>query len=96
MPDIQELIEELTKVRPEQLSKEGLKLFEKINEIIDRNKELEEELEHWKFTAKYVENNYIDKQKAKAKIDKCKFFIAEYNGEFVAIEDLQELLNKGE
>ena len=41
--DINKLIEELTKVRPDELSTEGLKLFNKINEIIDKNKELEEE-----------------------------------------------------
>lgn len=41
--DINSLIEELTKVRPDELSTEGLKLFNKINEIIDKNKELEEE-----------------------------------------------------
>ena len=40
--DINKLIEELTKVRPDELSTEGLKLFNKINEIIDKNKELEE------------------------------------------------------
>ena len=40
---IEKLIEELTKVRLHELSKDGLKLFEYINEIIDRNKELEEE-----------------------------------------------------
>ena len=39
---IEKHIEELTKVRPHELSKDGLKLFEYINEIIDRNKELEE------------------------------------------------------
>lgn len=41
--DINKLIEELTNVRPNELSTEGLKLFNKINEIIDKNKELEEE-----------------------------------------------------
>lgn len=41
--DINNLIEELTNVRPDELSTEGLKLFNKINEIIDKNKELEEE-----------------------------------------------------
>ena len=41
--DINKLIEELTKARPDELSTEGLKLFNKINEIIDKNKELEEE-----------------------------------------------------
>ena len=40
--DINNLIEELTNVRPDELSIEGLKLFNKINEIIDKNKELEE------------------------------------------------------
>ena len=40
--DINKLIEELTNVRPDELSIEGLKLFNKINEIIDKNKELEE------------------------------------------------------
>lgn len=40
---INKLIEELTNVRPNELSTEGLKLFNKINEIIDKNKELEEE-----------------------------------------------------
>ena len=40
--DINNLIEELTNVRPNELSTEGLKLFNKINEIIDKNKELEE------------------------------------------------------
>lgn len=41
--DINKLIEELTNVRPDELSTEGLKLFNKINEIINKNKELEEE-----------------------------------------------------
>lgn len=36
--DINNLIEELTNVRPNELSTEGLKLFNKINEIIDKNK----------------------------------------------------------
>lgn len=43
--DINKLIEELTKVRPDELSTDGLKLFEYINEIIDKNKELKEENE---------------------------------------------------
>lgn len=41
---MQNLIEELTKVDPANLSEEGLKLFNKINEIIDKNKELEEKI----------------------------------------------------
>ena len=39
---MEDLIEELTKVNPANLSKDGLKLFNKINEIIDKNKELED------------------------------------------------------
>lgn len=60
--DIKKLIEELTKVRPDELSTDGLKLFNKINEIIDKNKELEEfkkqvtEIENTNFV-KY--KNYI-------------------------------------
>lgn len=38
---MENLIEELTKVNPANLSEEGLKLFNKINEIIDENRELE-------------------------------------------------------
>ena len=41
--DIEKLIEELTNARPDELSTEGLKLFNKINGIIDKNKELKEE-----------------------------------------------------
>ena len=53
---MEKLIEELTKVNPSNLSEEGLKLFNKINEIIDRNKELfetccryEDTLEHYEY-----------------------------------------------
>ena len=35
---MENIIEELTKVNPSNLSEEGLKLFNTINEIIDRNK----------------------------------------------------------
>lgn len=41
---MEKLIEELTKVNPANLSEEGLKLFNKINEIIDRNEELEKQV----------------------------------------------------
>ena len=57
---IEELIEELTKVRPHELSKDGLKLFEYINEIIDRNKELEEELKEDKELNKIIKNTKLD------------------------------------
>ena len=87
---MEELIEELTKVRPEQLSKEGLKLFEKINEIIARNKELESAL-----------NNSVSKDELKELIDKIENS-TEYNlvgtewRDSDVVELLQELLNKGE
>ena len=44
---MENLIEELTKVNPSNLSEEGLKLFNKINEIIDRNEELEGKLRQY-------------------------------------------------
>ena len=43
---MEKLIEELTKVNPSNLSEEGLKLFNKINEVIDRNEELEKAIHH--------------------------------------------------
>lgn len=52
---MENLIEELTKVNPNNLSKEGLKLFNKINEIIDKNKELEEENRYLKTHIIYPE-----------------------------------------
>lgn len=70
--DINKLIEELTKARPDELSTEGLKLFNKINEIIDKNKELEEfkkqvtEIENTNFI-KY--KNYIQKSLVEEKIE---------------------------
>ena len=36
--------------------------------------------------------NYIPKDAIREKIDNCKFFIPEYCGEFIAIEDLKESL----
>ena len=66
------IIEELTKVNPTNLSKEGLKLFNKINEIIDKNKELEEfkkqvtEIENTNFV-KY--KNYIPVSLVEEKIE---------------------------
>lgn len=70
--DIKKLIEELTKVRPDELSTDGLKLFNKINEIIDKNKELEEfkkqvtEIENTNFV-KY--KNYIPVSLVEEKIE---------------------------
>lgn len=58
--DINNLIEELTNVRPDELSTEGLKLFNKINEIIDKNKELEEENKELKKDNKRYEKELHD------------------------------------
>ena len=87
---INKLIEELTKVRPDELSTEGLKLFNKINEIIDKNKELEEEntelktmdcvniFELGKKSARdRIEYDYIPKSKVKEKIEELNKLITE-------------------
>lgn len=60
---MEELIEELTKVTPDNLSEEGLKLFNKINEIIDKNKEYEKQL-----GLDYIGKNYIHKSLILTKI----------------------------
>lgn len=81
--DINNLIEELTNVRPDELSTEGLKLFNKINEIIDKNKELEEENKIWKDNyyeqkefnnkqALYIIDNFIPVSLVKEKRTKLK------------------------
>lgn len=73
--DINNLIEELTNVRPDELRAEGLKLFNKINEIIDINKELEEEnrifaLEGSRVRLKiHIDKNYIPVSLVEEKIE---------------------------
>ena len=54
---MENLIEELTKVNPANLSEEGLKLFNKIMEIIDRKEELEKNNEKYKI--QLTDNQYI-------------------------------------
>ena len=44
-------------------------LLDLYNNEKEKNKELEDELEDWKFTTKYVENNYISKDKINLKIE---------------------------
>ena len=93
--DINKLIEELTKVRPDELSKDGLKLFNKINEIIDINKELEE-----KNKKKSIEiicyqeelENSIPVSLVEEKIEELTEEGRHYNAN--KIEVLQELLEK--
>ena len=97
---IEKLIEELTKVRPHELSKDGLKLFEYINEIIDRNKELEEKWD--KDTHKLQNaldlanadkiNNYIPVSLVEETIEELIKEGRHYNAN--KIEVLQELLEK--
>lgn len=95
--DINNLIEELTKVRPDELSTEGLKLFNKINEIIDKNRELEEfkkqvtEIENTNFI-KY--KNYIPVSLVEEKIEELIKEGRHYNAN--KIEVLQELLESEE
>lgn len=61
--DINKLIEELTNVRPDELSAEGLKLFNKINEIIDINKELEEYYEEQnEVNAKFIPVSLVEEK----------------------------------
>ena len=98
--DIKKLIEELTKVRPDELSTEGLKLFNKKNEIIDKNKELEEfkkqvtEIENTNFV-KY--KNYIPVSLVEEKIEERKLWLSSndigYKDDYV-LEVLQELLER--
>lgn len=104
--DINNLIEELTKVRSDELSKDGLKLFNKINEIIDKNKELEEEnrifaLEGSRVRLKmYIAQNYIPVSLVEEKIEELNRKIKYEDNEKVIIwlhkqrKILQELLEK--
>ena len=51
-------------------------LIEKQSKEIE---ELKEELDNWKFTEKYVRDNYISIDKIKAKIEEVDFMIKEIN-----------------
>ena len=64
---MENIIEELTKVNPSNLSEEGLKLFNTINEIIDKNKEYEKQLD-----LDYVDNNFIRISLIKEKLEELK------------------------
>ena len=97
---MENLIEELTKVNPSNLSEEGLKLFNKINEIIDKNKELEE-----KNKKKSIEiicyqeelENCIPVSLVEETIEERKLWLSSndigYKDDYV-LEVLQELLEK--
>lgn len=86
--DINKLIEELTKVRPDELSTDGLKLFKYINAIIDKNKELEEYYEEQnEVNAKFIPVSLVEE-----KIEELIKEGRHYNAN--KIEVLQELLEK--
>lgn len=88
--DINNLIEELTNVRPNELSTEGLKLFNKINEIIDKNKELEEG------NAMLKKVNKITKNITTEEIENA---IKEANKKYIPVslveEKIEELIKEG-
>jgi len=97
---MEELIEELTEVNPSNLSEEGLKLFNKINEIIDKNKELEEMLKsRIKYTNELEKDlfencsNYVV-PKSKIKQIREKEEIMDYYTLPDVIEDLNKLLKE--
>ena len=56
--DVKEIVEAIQGI---------IELYEKEKK---ENKAIKEEIEDWKFTAKFVEDNYVDKIKIKALIDK--------------------------
>lgn len=64
---MENLIEELTKVNPANLSEEGLKLFNKINEIIDRNRELEKQMGK-DLDVVYLQGVYNERDRWKSKV----------------------------
>ena len=94
---MEKLIEELTKVNPSNLSEEGLKLFNKINEIIDRNKELfetccryEDTLEHYEYKIFDELDDYIKLDEI-SKLDKIGIKGKKYISESLIKEKIEEL-----
>lgn len=95
---MENLIEELTKVNPANLSEEGLKLFNKINEIIDRNRELEKQMGK-DLDVVYLQGVYNEKDRWKSKVreylnkmekrcDKPKFSVMK--------KEIEQLLQEGD
>lgn len=64
---MENLIEELTKVNPANLSEKGLKLFNKINEIIDKNKKLEKQMGK-DLDVVYLQGVYNERDRWKSKV----------------------------
>ena len=105
MKEAQKILEELIGSKPEKLTGEAKRLFEAImkiaderDELLEKNKEYEKQLD-----LDYVEENYIHKDKIKAKIEELEKDLKEYeNGQEWEIQDeirgqiyvLQSLLEK--
>ncbi|MBQ3413981.1 MAG: hypothetical protein IJH39_01240 [Clostridia bacterium] len=72
------------------LDEENKKVRQSIENLIKENKELKEDIENWKFTKKYVEENYI----ARAEIIKLlnKEIINISGFECIAKSDIEKLL----
>ena len=58
--EIEKLIEDMTKVRPEMLNEEGLKLFNTIMKIIDERDTLIQERDYYKARYNEFNNAFIE------------------------------------
>jgi hypothetical protein len=81
--------------------KRQTKILQALENLIKGYKELEERNIYLVNERKKLEEllfmsneNYIEKSKIREKIEKTRFYIPEYQGEFVAIEDLENLLEE--
>lgn len=104
---MENLIEELTKVNPANLSEEGLKLFNKIMEIIDRNEKLEKQMGK-DLDVVYLQGVYNERDRWKSKVREKKEFLerkkkkAIDNDGFISVADeaqiqlCEELLQQGD
>lgn len=91
---------------PDYICLNALNLLEKQQKEIEKYKRIaemnlkdgeefkNEMCEHRCILKSDLEENYIPKALIKEKIDNCKFFIPEYGGEFIAIENLKELFGR--
>ena len=89
----QKILEELIDSKPEQLTGEAKRLFEAImkiaderDELLEKNKEYEKQLD-----LDYVNNNFISKDKIKAKIEEVKQWEL-YNMKIPKLSTLDERL----
>ena len=103
--NIENFIEELTKVRPEMLNEEALKLFNTILAVLDErdklikeNKELKAKIDvsnwHEKSCREIIDSKYIPKSKIKEIRDKAE--VMDYYMLNDVIDDLNKLLGDEE